>query len=138
MFKEFRTFIMRGNVVDLAVAFVFGAAFSAVVTALVKDLITPIITAFAGKAAFSSLYFTVHNSKFLYGDFINSVVSFLLVAFVVFYFVVQPVNKFKTMAARRKTPEDPTDRICPECLSTVPKAASRCMYCTSKIAPAKP
>jgi len=137
MLKDFKTFILRGNVVDLAIAVVIGAAFGAVVTSLVKDLVTPIIGAIGGKPDFSSLAFTINGSKFLYGDFINAIVSFLLIALVIFFFIIQPLNKLQARAARRKTPEDPTDRKCPECLSTIPKAAHRCMYCTAQVKPEK-
>jgi large conductance mechanosensitive channel len=133
MLKEFRTFILRGNVVDLAVAVVIGAAFGSIVTALVKDLVTPIIGAIGGKPNFSSLAFTINGSKFLYGDFINALVAFLLIAIVVFFFVVRPLNALQARINRSKAPEDPVDRKCPECLSDIPKAASRCMYCTAKI-----
>jgi large conductance mechanosensitive channel len=135
MLKDFKKFILRGNAVDLAIAVVVGAAFGAIVTALVKDMITPIIGAIGGKPDFSSLSFTINHSKFLYGDFINSIVSFLIIASAVFFFVIQPINKFQAAIARRKTPEDPVDRKCPECLSSIPKAANRCMYCTAKVIP---
>ena len=133
MLKDFKTFILRGNAVDLAVAVVIGAAFGSIVTALVKDLVTPIIGAIGGKPDFSGLAFTINGSRFLYGDFINAVVSFLLIATVIFFFVVQPLNKLQALATRSKTAEDPTDRKCPECLSTIPKAASRCKFCTAKV-----
>ena len=135
MLKDFKKFILRGNAVDLAIAVVVGAAFGAIVTALVKDMITPIIGAIGGKPDFSGLSFTINHSKFLYGDFINAIVSFLLIASAVFFFVIQPINKFQALVNKRKTPEDPTDRKCPECLSSIPKAASRCMYCTAKVTP---
>jgi large conductance mechanosensitive channel len=135
MLRDFKTFVLKGNVVDLAVAVVIGAAFGAIVTALVKDLVTPIIGAIGGKPDFSSLDFTVNGSKFLYGDFINTVVSFLIIAAVVFFFIVQPLNKLQALSARKKTPDDPTDRKCPECLSEIPKAAGRCKFCTAKVAP---
>ncbi|HWE63318.1 MAG TPA: large conductance mechanosensitive channel protein MscL [Chloroflexota bacterium] len=129
---EFKTFILRGNVVDLAVGIVIGAAFTAVVNGLVKDLITPIIAAIGGKPDFSSISFTINNSVFLIGDFINAVISFLIVAFVVFIFVVKPVNH---LMALRKTepPVLPTTRDCPFCLSSVPLAATRCAFCTSEL-----
>lgn len=137
MLKDFKKFIMRGNVVDLAVAVVVGAAFGAVVTALVSDFITPLIAAIGGQPDFSGLSFTINNSDFQYGHFINAIVSFLMIAFVVFFFVVQPLNKLQARAARSKIPDEPTDRKCPECLSNIPKAATRCMYCTSKIPASK-
>jgi large conductance mechanosensitive channel len=119
-------------VVDLAVAVVIGVAFGAVVTALVKDLITPLIGAIGGKPDFSSLTFTVNNSKFLYGDFINAAVSFLLIASTIFFFVILPLNKLTAIANRNRTPADPTEKKCPECLSEIPKAATRCAFCTTK------
>lgn len=131
--KEFKRFIMKGNVVDLAVGVVIGVAFGAVVTGLVKDLITPLIGAIGGKPDFSGLTFTINNSKFLYGDFINLLVSFLTIATVIFFFVVKPLNKLQERAARKKTPEDPTEKKCPECLSEIPVDAKRCRYCTSKV-----
>ena len=132
LLKDFKTFILRGNVVDLAVGIVVGAAFTSVVTALVKDLITPLIAAIGGKPEFAGLFFTINASKFTYGDFINAVVSFLIVAAVVFFFVVRPVN---FLMARRKTelPPDPTTRECPYCLSSIPMKASRCAFCTSEV-----
>jgi large conductance mechanosensitive channel len=133
MLKEFKQFIMKGNVVDLAVGVVIGVAFGAVVTGLVKDLITPLISAIGGEPDFSALSFTMNNSKFLYGDFINAVISFLVIATVIFFFVVKPLNKLQQREARNKTPEDPTEKKCPECLSEIPKAAKKCMYCTSKV-----
>lgn len=135
MLKEFKKFILRGNVVDLAVAVVIGAAFGAVVTALVKDFLTPLIAAIGGQHDFSKLTFVFHNSTFSYGDFINAVISFVSIAAVVFFFVVQPLNKLQSLANKRKTPEEPTDRKCPECLSEIPKAAKRCAFCTAKVTP---
>lgn len=134
MFKEFKQFIMKGNVVDLAVGVVIGVAFGAVVTALVADLVTPLIGAFGGQPDFSSLSFTINDSKFLYGHFINALISFLSISAVIFFFVVKPLNKLQERSARKKTPEDPTEKKCPECLGEIPKAAKRCMYCTSRIA----
>lgn len=131
--QEFKKFILKGNVVDLAVGVVIGVAFGAVVNGMVKDIITPLIGAIGGQPDFSGLTFTINSSKFLYGDFINAVISFLIIATVIFFFVVQPLNKLQERAARKKTPEDPTEKKCPECLSEIPKAAKRCMYCTSKV-----
>src|SRR5262249_33605436 len=125
--------IMRGNVLDLAVAVVIGAAFGAVVTALVKDLLTPLIAAIVGKPDFSSIEFTVHNSKFAIGDFINAVVSFLLIAAAVYYFVVLPVNTLMARLRKGEKSPDPTTKKCPECLSEIPIAARRCAFCTSVI-----
>jgi large conductance mechanosensitive channel len=133
MIKDFKKFILKGNVVDLAVAVVIGAAFGTIVTALVKDLVTPIIGAIGGKPDFSDLYFTLNKSKFMYGDFLNAVVSFLLIASVIFFLVIQPINKLTALSNRNKTPEDPTEKKCPECLSTIPKAATRCAFCASKV-----
>lgn len=135
MLSEFKKFILRGNVVDLAVAVVVGAAFNGVVQGMVKDLITPLIAAIGGKPNFSNLFFELHGSKFMYGDVLNLIISFLLIAMVIFFMVVQPLNKFQSLANRSKTPEEPTDRKCPECLSTIPKAAKRCAFCTAKITP---
>ena len=137
MFNEFKKFIMRGNVVDLAVAVVIGAAFGAVVTALVKDFVTPLIAAIGGQPDFSRLRFSINGSQFLYGEFLNALIAFLSIAAVVFFFVVQPLNKLQAMANRRNSPEEPTERKCPECLSDVPKAATRCKFCTTKLTPKK-
>ena len=128
--QGFRKFILRGNVVDLAVAVVIGVAFGAVVQALVKDLITPLIGAFGGVPDFSSLYFTVNNSKFLIGDFINALVSFVLLAAVVYWFVILPVSKLLD----RVQPATPVaTRECPFCLSKIPIKARRCAFCTSDV-----
>ena len=137
MSSEFKKFIMRGNVVDLAVAVVIGAAFGAVVTALVKDFVTPLIAAIGGQPDFSRLKFNINGSQFLYGEFLNALIAFLSIAAVVFFFVVQPLNKLQALGNRRNAPEEPTERKCPECLSDVPKAASRCKFCTSKLTPKK-
>ncbi|MBV8729074.1 MAG: large conductance mechanosensitive channel protein MscL [Acidobacteriia bacterium] len=131
MLKGFREFMLRGNVVDLAVAVVIGAAFGAVVTALVKDLITPLIAAIVGKPDFSALTFTVNNSKFLYGDFLNAVVSFVLIGAAVYFLIVMPMQDIN---ARFKKPAAPTTKECPECLSTIPIAARRCAHCTAVLA----
>lgn len=131
MLKGFKDFISRGNVVDLAVAVVIGAAFGAVVTALVSDFITPIVAAIGGQPDFSALSFTINGSKFAYGHFINAVISFLIIAAAVYFFVVLPLERLlkKPDTAARDV------RACPECLSTVPSEARRCMYCTSEIGP---
>jgi large conductance mechanosensitive channel len=131
--KGFRQFILRGNVLDLAVAVVIGAAFGAVVTALVKDLITPLIAAIVGKPDFSAIVFEVNRSKFLIGDFINAVVSFLLIGAAVYFFVVLPVNALMARIKRGEAPADPTTKKCLECLSEVPIAARRCAFCTSPL-----
>jgi large conductance mechanosensitive channel len=134
MMSGFRQFILRGNVIDLAVAVVIGGAFGAVVAALVKDLLTPLIGAVAGAPDFSSLVITVNSSQFLIGDFINAAVSFLLVGAAVYYAIVVPVNAIKARRNRGEAPPDPTTKKCPECLSEVPVAARRCAFCTSPLA----
>jgi large conductance mechanosensitive channel len=131
--KEFRKFILRGNVVDLAVGVVIGAAFNGVVQALVKDMITPVIAAIGGTKHFENSSFTVHNSQFLYGDFINTLISFLIVAAVVFFFVVQPINKLTEMSNRSKATEESSTKKCNYCLSVIPQEATRCKFCTSKL-----
>lgn len=136
MIRDFKNFILRGNVVDLAVAVVIGAAFGAIVTALVKDFITPLIAAIGGKPDFSGMYFTLNHSRFMYGNFINAVVSFLIIAIVVFFLVVQPINRLVALS-RRGQEKESDQRPCPECLSTIPKAASRCAFCTAKVTPEK-
>lgn len=128
----FKKFLLRGNLVDLAVAVVIGLAFAAVVTALVTDLITPLIAAIGGKPDFSNLTFTVNHSEFRYGDFINALISFLVIAAVIYFFVVLPVTKLLSMSDKA---EAATEKDCPECLSKIPLAARRCMYCTSVVAP---
>jgi large conductance mechanosensitive channel len=135
MLKDFKAFLLRGNVVDLAVAVVVGAAFGAVVKALVSDLLTPIIALIFGKPDFENLSFTINSSHFLYGDFLNALIAFLSVAAAVFFFVVQPVN---ALMRRRKTqPDVDSDtRPCPECLSDIPVAAKRCAFCTAQVGPA--
>ena len=133
MLKGFRQFVLRGNVLDLAVAVVIGAAFGAVVTALVKDLITPLLAAIGGKPDFSALMFTVNGSRFPIGDFINAVVAFVLIAAAIYFLVVVPVNALMARIRRGETPPDPTTKRCPECLSEVPIAARRCAFCTSAI-----
>lgn len=134
--KGFKQFLLRGNVLDLAVAVVMGAAFGAVVTALVKDLITPIIAAVVGKPDFSGIAFEVNGSKFLIGDFVNALVSFVLIGAAVYFFVVLPVNTLITRMKRGETPPDPATKRCPECLSEIPIAARRCAFCTSQLATA--
>jgi len=131
--KEFKTFLLRGNMVDLAVAVVVGAAFGAVVAALVRDLITPLIAALVGKPDFSLLTFTVNQSIFRYGDFLNVVIAFVLVAAAVFVFVVVPINRLMARSRREPRP-DPTTRKCLECLSDIPVGARRCAYCTTPVA----
>jgi large conductance mechanosensitive channel len=130
--KDFKEFLLRGNLVDMAVGIVVGIAFAAVVTALVGDLITPLIAAIGGQSDFSGLSFTINNSRFLYGAFINSAITFVVIAAVIFFLVVKPVN---ALMARRKTqaPVDETIKGCPYCLSQIPAAASRCAFCTQPV-----
>ena len=133
--KDFREFLISGNLVDTAVGIVIGLAFAAVVTALVADLITPLIAAIFGKPDFSSLTFTINGSHFLYGAFINAVLSFVAIAAAVFFFVVKPVNSLR----ERRSAELPLDvptHPCPECLSDIPVAAHRCAFCTAEVAAA--
>ena len=126
--KGFKTFLLRGNVVDLAIAVVIGVAFSAVVTAFVKDLVTPLIAAIGGKPDFASLYFTINNSKFLYGDFLNALLAFALIAAVIYFFVVVPINAL-VARSRKEPPADPTTKKCTECESEIPVGAKRCAFC---------
>jgi len=130
--KGFRNFISRGNLIELAVAVVIGTAFTAVVTAIVADLITPLIAAIGGQSHFSGLSFKVHNSTFLIGALINALLSFLIIAAVVYFLIVAPMAK---ITARFQREVEVTTRDCPECLSTIPIAATRCMYCTTVVAP---
>lgn len=134
MVKDFKNFVLRGNMIDLAIAVVIGAAFGAVVSSLVKDLITPLIAAIGGQPDFSSLAVTIHGSKLLYGDFLNALISFIILAVVVFFLVVMPVNKLMAHMKASKSTEDPSTKKCPECLSEIPAKAARCAYCTSKVA----
>ena len=130
--KDFKEFLLRGNLVELAVAVVIGVAFAALIDAFVQDLITPLIAAIGGQQDFSALTFTINDSVFRYGHFLNQLISFLIIAAVVYFLVVKPVN---ALMARRKTeePVDETVRECPECLSSVPAAARRCAFCTSEL-----
>ena len=130
MFKGFRDFILRGNVVDLAVAVIIGAAFSAITNSLVTNIFNPLIAAIVGKPDFSALTLNVHGGVIKYGDFLNSVISFLLIAFVVYFFIVLPVQK---LLARINGPAAVTTKPCPQCLSEVPLAASRCKFCTQPV-----
>ena len=134
MIGEFKRFLLRGNVIDLAVAVVIGAAFGAVVTALVEDLVTPLLAAIGGQPDFSGLNFTINGSTFLYGHFLNAVISFVLISAVIFFFVVMPMNQL-IARSRREPPADPTTRKCPECLSEIPIGARRCAFCASEVAP---
>ena len=131
MLKGLRDFLFRGNVIDLAIAVVIGAAFGAVVTAFVKDLLTPLIAALVGQPDFSGLTLKIHNSVFRYGDFINALVSFLLVGTAVYFFVVVPVKK---VMERTQKPAEPVTQKCPECLSEIPIGARRCAHCTAMLA----
>ena len=133
MLRGFKEFLLRGNVIDLAVAVVIGGAFGAVVNAMVKDLITPLIGAIVGKPDFSALVVTVNGSPFLIGDFLNAIMSFLLVSAAIYFFVVTPVNALIARRKRGEAPPDPTTKKCPECLSEVPIAAKRCAFCTSAL-----
>lgn len=133
---EFKEFILRGNVVDLAVGVIIGQAFAKIVEALVKDMITPLIGVFVSNPAqpvnFDTLNFAVNKSQFLIGNFVNVVVSFLIIATVVFFFIVKPVNYLMTRN-KTETPVAATTRDCPECLSSIPIAASRCAFCTAQV-----
>jgi large conductance mechanosensitive channel len=128
----FQKFLLKGNLIDLAIAVVIGAAFGAVVTALVKDLITPLIAAIGGKPDFAGLFFTVNGSRFLYGDFINALIAFLIIAAVVYYLVFLPVNALMARFQPAPPPPAPT-RPCPQCLSDIPRAARRCAFCASEV-----
>src|SRR5215213_10618137 len=135
MVKEFREFILRGNLVDLAVAVVIGTAFAAVVAALVADIVTPLIAAVGGEPDFNALSFTINDSQFRYGHFLNAVFTFLVIAAVMFFLVIKPVN---ALLARRRTepPQDEQTRECPECVSEIPAKASRSAFCTAEVGPA--
>ena len=128
----FKQFLLRGNVVDLAVGVVMGVAFGSVVAAIVKDLLTPLIAAVVKAPDFSGLYFTLNGSKFLYGEFVNAAIAFVIVATAVYFFVVLPINAL-IARAKREPPADPTTKKCPECLSEIPIGARRCAFCTSLI-----
>jgi large conductance mechanosensitive channel len=128
----FKKFLLRGNLIDLAVAVVIGLAFNAVVQALIKDIVTPLIGAIGGKPDFSALSFTVNKSVFEYGSFINVFLAFVIIAAVIYYLVVMPTNRITSLATRHK---DATERECPECLSMIPVGARRCMYCTAAVTP---
>jgi large conductance mechanosensitive channel len=132
MLKEFKQFLLRGNVVDLAVGVVIGAAFGTVVTALVSDLLTPLIAAIAKVPDFSGWAFTLNGSKFMLGHLINALVSFVLVATAIFFFVVKPMNILITRS-KKETPADPKTKKCPECLSEIPLEAKRCSHCARAV-----
>ena len=131
----FRKFLFRGNLIDLAVAVVIGVAFNVVIQALIADIITPLIAAIGGKPNFSSLSFTVNKSHFLYGSFVNALISFVIIAAVVYFLIVSPTAKITDLTTRQK---EATERDCPECLSSIPIKAKRCMYCTSEVPPVAP
>ena len=131
MLGGFKQFILRGALIDLAVAVVVGTAFTAVVTALVSDLVTPAISAVGGSTDFSGLHFTINHSTFRYGAFINALFSFLIVAAVLFFVVIRTVNALQALGPK----PEPTTRDCPECLSQIPRAARRCPQCTSAVEP---
>lgn len=133
MLNDFKKFLLRGNVVDMAVGIVVGAAFGTVVSSLVKDLITPFIAAIIKQPDFSGLIFTINGSKFLYGEFVNAIISFVLIAAAVYFFVVLPVNTL-VARSRKQPPADPTTKKCPECISEIPIDAKRCKFCTSQLA----
>lgn len=134
MLKGFRQFLLRGNVLDLAVAVIIGGAFGAVVTAVVKDLLTPLIAAVVRQPDFSGIALELNGSKVLVGDFLNALISFLLVSAAVYFLVVVPVNRLTARVRRGEAPPDPTTKKCPECLSEVPVAARRCAFCATPLA----
>ena len=136
--REFRTFLLHGNVVELAVAVVVGVAFTSVVQALVRDLVTPLVAAMGARPDFEALSFTINNSLFRYGDFLNALVSFFLIAAVVFFFVVLPVNRLVALSQRGRQAPAPATRECPECLSRIPLKARRCAFCTAAVVPVTP
>jgi large conductance mechanosensitive channel len=133
MLSGFKQFILRGNVVDMAVGVVIGAAFGGVVTALTKDLLTPLIAALVGKPDFSSIKFTINGSEFPVGDFINAAISFVLIAAAVYFFVVTPINALVARMRKAPAPADPTTKKCPECLSEIPIEARRCSHCAQPV-----
>ncbi len=132
MFKGFKDFILKGNVVDMAVGVVVGVAFGNLVKALVEDFVTPLIGAFGGTPDFSSIIFTINNSKFMVGNLMNSILSFLSVSAVIYFFVVMPMNKLTKKMKSGKT-EDPTEKACPQCLSVIPAKAKKCKFCASSV-----
>lgn len=135
MWKDFKKFILRGNVIDLAVAVLIGTSFNAIVSSLTKDMITPLITLITGgKSNFASYHFVVHGSTFAYGEVVNAVVSFLIIAVVVFFLIVKPINSLVALSKRNK-PIEATEKQCPECLSNIPVKATRCAFCTTKLKP---
>jgi large conductance mechanosensitive channel len=137
MLRGFREFLLRGNVVDLAVAVIIGAAFGTVVTSFVKDILTPLIAAIGGQPDFSALTFTINNSKFLYGEFINAIISFIIVAAVIYFLVVVPMNQLNKLTTKLAAPKAPATRKCPDCLSEIPVGATRCAFCTTVVKPVR-
>lgn len=133
MLKGFKQFVLRGSVIDLAVAVVIGAAFGAVVSAFVTNILTPLIAAIVGKPDFSAFSATVNGGVISYGLFLNALISFILIAAAVYFFMVAPMNAWKTYQARNATPADPSSKKCPECLSEIPLGARRCAFCTSPV-----
>jgi large conductance mechanosensitive channel len=133
MFKGFKDFLLRGNVVDLAVAVIIGGAFGKVVTALTTDFLTPLIGVFGGTPDFKSVVFTLNGSKFLVGDFVDAVIAFLMVAASIYFVIVAPMNALTARRKRGEVPPDPTTKKCPDCLSEIPLAARRCAFCTSTV-----
>jgi len=133
MLSGFKQFILRGNVIDMAVGVVIGAAFASVVSAFTKDLLTPLIAAIAGKPDFAAIKFTINGSVFAIGDFINAALSFILVAAAVYFFVVTPVNVLVARMRKASAPADPSTKKCPECLSEIPIDAKRCGHCTQPV-----
>ena len=133
MLNEFKKFILRGNVVDLAVGIVVGSAFTSVVNAFVRDILNPLIPTTTGQSEFAKRYFTIHHSRFMYGDLVTNMITFVLIAAVVFFLVVQPLNKLSEISMRSNDTPEPTTKKCPYCLGKIPKEASRCQFCTSKL-----
>jgi large conductance mechanosensitive channel len=133
MLKGFKQFILRGNVLDLAVAVVIGAAFGAVITSFVENVLTPLIAAIVGKPDFSALAFTLNGSVIKYGAFLNVLISFLLIAAAIYFFIIAPMNAYSARARRGEAPPDPTSKKCPECMSDIPIAAKKCAFCTTQL-----
>ncbi len=137
MLKEFKQFLLRGNVVDLAVGVVIGAAFGTVVNALVTDILTPFISAIAKVPDFSGLAFTIRGSHFMYGHFINALISFILVAATIFFFILKPMNHLISKSKAGEEPAEPNTKKCPECMSEIPIDAKRCAHCTQVVSSIK-
>ncbi len=132
MLRGFRDFCMRGNVVDLAVGIIVGTAFGAVVSSLVDDLIMPIIAALGGKPDFSQFLFTLNGAEFRYGAFLSTIITFVLIAAVIYFLIVVPLNRLAELRERGQAPAEATTKQCPECLSTIPRAARKCAFCASE------